>query len=126
MLKKQFQFAKMTGYFFAWMADQGYDWSYGRAWESSDKLQCPHCGREHSQQEILVYNKRSKTLASKHLDRLAIDINLFEEGKLAPAEAYRPLAEKWESLGGIAGFRFGVKKDEYDSKAGWDCGHFEL
>lgn len=126
MLEKQFQFSRMLGLLFYWMAEQDYKWSMGRAWESTDKLQCPHCGREHSQQELLVYNKRSKTLTSKHLDRLAVDINLFEGGKLAPVESYRLIAEKWESLGGISGFRFGVKKEDYGTKAGWDPGHFEL
>lgn len=117
MLEKQFQFSRMVGLLFMWMAEKDYKWSMGRCWESTDKLQCPHCGREHSQQELLVYNKRSKTMASKHLDRLAIDINLFtEEGKIAPVEDYLPIAEKWESLGGKAGYRWKFV----------DAGHFEL
>ena len=126
MLEKQFTFSRMLGLLFYWMAEHGYDWSLGDAWRSGDKLQCCHCGREHSYQELLVYNKRSKAMNSKHLDRLAIDIILFEGGKPAPAEAYRPIAEKWESLGGVAGFRFGIKKEDYDTKAGWDAGHLEL
>lgn len=116
MLEKQFQFSRMLGLLFYWMGEQNYHWSMGRCWESTDKLPCPHCGWEHSQQEILVYNKRSKTMASKHLDRLAVDINLFEGGKLAPVESYLPIVEKWESLGGKAGYRFKFV----------DAGHFEL
>jgi hypothetical protein len=117
MLEKQFQFSKMLGFLFAWMAEKEYNWSLGDAWRSTDKLACPHCGREHSYQEVLVYNQRSKTLNSKHLDRLAIDINLFtKEGKLAPTEDYLPIVEKWEALGGKAGYRFRFI----------DPGHFEL
>jgi len=123
MLERQFQFSRMLGLLFAWMGEQGYEWSLGRAWESSDRLQCPHCGREHSQQEILVYNKRSKTMASKHLDRLAIDINLFtKERKLAPEIDYLPIGEKWEALGGKWGGRF---KPLNKNGIGWDPGHIE-
>lgn len=117
MLEKQFQFSRMLGLFFYWLAEKDYHWSMGDCWRSTDKLQCPHCGRSHSYQEILVANGRSKTLNSKHLDRLAVDINLFtKEGKLAPVEDYLPLAEKWETLGGKAGYRFKFV----------DPGHFEL
>lgn len=117
MLERQFQFSRMVGLLFYWMAEHGYRWSLGDAWRPTDKLPCPHCGWEHSYQDILVYNKRSKTLNSKHLDRLAIDINLFtEEGRLAQAADYLPIAEKWESLGGTAGYRFKFV----------DPGHFEL
>ena len=117
MLEKQFTFSKMLGFFFQWMAEKEYHWTLGDCWRSTDKLSCPHCGREHSYQELLVYNKRSKTTNSKHLDRLAVDIILFtKEGKMSPVEDYLPLAEKWESLGGIAGYRFKFV----------DAGHFEL
>lgn len=117
MLEKQFQFSKMIGQLFNWMAEKEYHWTLGDAWRSTDKLQCAHCGWEHSYQELLVYNHRSQTLNSKHLDRLAVDIILFTPTKaLAPAEDYLPLAEKWESLGGIAGYRFKFR----------DAGHFEL
>lgn len=33
-------------------------------------------------QEIYVKTGRSKTMRSKHLDRLAIDLNFFKDGKL--------------------------------------------
>jgi hypothetical protein len=124
MLERQFQFSKMLGQLFYWMAQEEYKWSLGRAYESSDKLPCPHCGREYSQQEILVYNKRSKTLNSKHLDRLAVDINLFDaDNKLASSIDFLPIGEKWESLGGKWGGRF---KPLGASGIGWDPGHLEL
>lgn len=117
MLERQFTFSRMVGLLFMWMAEKDYKWSMGDAWRSNDKLPCPHCGREHSYQDLLVYNKRSKTDKSKHLDRLAIDIILFDkDSKMAPAEDYLPIVEKWESLGGKAGYRFKF----------FDAGHFEL
>lgn len=45
--------------------------------------------------------------SSKHHRRLAIDLNLFRDGKyLQTTEDHRPLGEWWESQGGIWGGRF--------------------
>jgi hypothetical protein len=44
---------------------------------------------------------------SLHYERLAIDLNLFKDGKyLNKSEDHRPLGEYWESLGGSWGGRF--------------------
>ena len=45
---------------------------------------------------------------SLHYSRLAIDLNLFRDGKyLTSTKAHKPLGEHWESLGGAWGGRFG-------------------
>lgn len=124
--EKQEVFARTLGLFLAWMAENNFHWTMGDCWRSTDENPCPHCGTPVSYQDLLVYSGRSKTRNSKHCDRLAVDLNLFVNDKSAPIEAYRTLAEKWESLGGRAGFRFGVDPKDYATKAGWDPGHFEL
>lgn len=44
---------------------------------------------------------------SAHKQRLAIDLNLFKEGKfLSTTEDHRPLGEWWEAQGGAWGGRF--------------------
>ena len=44
---------------------------------------------------------------SNHKQRLAIDLNLFKDGKfLETTEDHRPLGEWWESIGGSWGGRF--------------------
>lgn len=44
---------------------------------------------------------------SFHKQRLAIDLNLFKDGKyMEGTEAHRPLGEWWESQGGTWGGRF--------------------
>lgn len=44
---------------------------------------------------------------SCHKIRLAIDLNLFKDGKyLEGTESHRPLGELWESMGGTWGGRF--------------------
>ena len=45
--------------------------------------------------------------SSNHKQRLAVDFNLFKDGKfLTGTEDHRPLGEYWESLGGAWGGRF--------------------
>ncbi|MGL5646688.1 MAG: M15 family metallopeptidase [Clostridium sp.] len=45
--------------------------------------------------------------SSNHKQRLAIDFNLFKDGKfLTSTEDHRPLGEFWESIGGSWGGRF--------------------
>ncbi len=55
------------------------------------------------QQKLYIQQGRSKTMNSKHLKRLAIDLNFFkkEEDKLRltyDVEELKPLGEYWESL----------------------------
>ncbi len=122
---RQETFARTLAVFFAWMLEQGYHWSLGDAWRSTDELLCSHCGTPVTYQDLLVSNGRSKVRASAHTERRAIDLILWVDGKLAVPDQYRPLAEKWELLGGRAGFRFGIDPKDYATKAGWDAGHFE-
>jgi hypothetical protein len=45
---------------------------------------------------------------SAHKQRLAVDLNLFRDGKyLQDTESHRPLGEWWELQGGTWGGRFG-------------------
>lgn len=45
---------------------------------------------------------------SNHLNRLAIDLNLFRDGRwLSSTRSHKPLGEYWESIGGTWGGRFG-------------------
>ncbi|WKZ33686.1 MAG: M15 family metallopeptidase [Thermodesulfobacteriota bacterium] len=82
--------------------------------------------RTEEQQKLYLKSGKSRTMASPHRERLAVDLNLFIGGKyVSDGEAYRPLGEKWESLGGRWGGRFGVRKEEYGTKVGWDANHFE-
>lgn len=41
---------------------------------------------------------RSKTMDSQHMKRLAVDVNVFRNGKLIPASEFKDLGEFWESL----------------------------
>jgi len=55
--------------------------------------------RTKEQQEIHVKNGASKTMLSKHLDRLAIDFNFFINGQLVyEKEKLTEIGAYWESL----------------------------
>ena len=86
-------------------------------------------GRSLAQQKLNVAKKLSKTMKSKHLDGLAVDIiflsDVDDDGvvNFSP-DKYRELGEYWESIGGEWGGRYG---DDPDTKKieGWDSGHFQ-
>ena len=114
--EKQRKFTIMVGNFLFWAHAQGYELTFGHAW------------RDEETQARMVEKGASKTMNSKHRDRLAVDFNLFINGKyITDKEAYRPLGEYWESIapGNKWGGRFGVKKEDYATKIGWDAGHFQ-
>lgn len=84
----------MTGEFILWTYDHGYELTYGEA--------------ERTPQQAAWNAAHGKGIAiSLHIYRLAVDFNLFINGVYQlDTEAYRPLGEKWESLGGSWGGRF--------------------
>ena len=75
--------------------------------------------RTPEQQEIYLKTGRSKTMASNHLKRCAIDLNFFKDGKLVwDREQLAQLGAYWESL---------HPKNRWGGnfKSLVDCPHFE-
>ena len=82
--QKQSKFVSMVALLIQFAYEQGYELSFGDAWASTGH-------RDNS----------------NHYIRLAIDLNLFKNGRyLRSTKAYEPLGEFWESLGGGWGGRF--------------------
>jgi peptidoglycan L-alanyl-D-glutamate endopeptidase CwlK len=55
--------------------------------------------RSPEQQAIYVKTGRSKTMKSRHLDRMAIDLNFFRDGKLIyDIATLSPVGDYWEAL----------------------------
>lgn len=130
--ENQQKFSLMIAEFVVWLYSQGYTVRQGDAWRSTDKLFIPTGEKgfdddsSYSYQELLFYNNKTKLIYGKHNDRLAQDL-VIEKNDIGISEnEYRQVGEKWESMGGRWGGRFGVKKEEYITKIGWDSGHFEL
>jgi hypothetical protein len=104
--EKQFEFTRMVGRLL----------SHATAMELD--LSQRECQRFPDRQREMVAKGLSKTIHSKHLDSLAVDLILFEDGKPvwdAGHPSYVALGEYWESLGGTWGGRWSFK----------DAVHFE-
>lgn len=120
-------------------------WAYSKGYE----VVIGEVQRTKEQQEVYLRTGASKSSNSKHLVACAADLSLFLDGGWIIAidkpqvyvidgsytkdpEKYRPLGEYWESLGPeygvktIWGGRFGLEFSEYQTKIGWDAGHFEV
>ena len=69
-----------------WLEYEGYQVTLGEAWRSSDKN--------------AAYALQGKGIAnSNHIKRLAIDLNIFKDGKLLSTfEEYKEIGKKWEEM----------------------------
>lgn len=93
--KKQQSFVFKLSYLIQWAYENGYTLTLGDAYRDP---------RLHGETGV---KKGYGHPNSCHKIRLAIDLNLFKDGKyLTDTEDYRPLGEYWESLGGTWGGRF--------------------
>lgn len=84
--EKQSLFAMLVAQLLLEAHHRGYQVTFGEAYRSPE--------------EAARLAKLGKgILASLHIQRLAIDLNLFKDGKyLTSTEAHRPLGEWWEAL----------------------------
>ena len=93
--QKQRLFTKMVASLIGWAYAQGYELTFGDAYR--DPRVFGPTGKK------LGYGRKS----SNHKVRLAIDLNLFKDGRyLTKTEDHTPLGEYWESIGGSWGGRF--------------------
>jgi hypothetical protein len=82
--KKQSEFVRAVGNLIRFATERGYELTFGDAWAKTGHMK-----------------------GSKHYSRLAIDLNLFKQGRwLTETEDHTELGEYWESIGGIWGGRF--------------------
>lgn len=92
---KQRNFVRMVGLLIEHAYQQGYELTFGDAYRDP---------RLHG----AVGEKKGYGAASScHKLRLAVDFNLFKDGKwLQGTDDFKPLGEYWESIGGTWGGRF--------------------
>lgn len=73
--------------------------------------------RTEYQQKEYLRTGLSKTMDSMHLKKLAVDFNVFKDGKLLDdVEDIRPIGEYWKRLN---------PDNVWGGDWGWDAGHFE-
>ncbi|KDE35122.1 hypothetical protein AW40_18320 [Kosakonia radicincitans UMEnt01/12] len=97
--EKQQLFTVLIADLIHWAQGRGYRLTFGEAFRTPE-------------QAALNAKKGSGISNSLHTQRLAVDFNLFINGVYqTQTEAYRPLGEYWESLGGSWGGRFKTNPD---------------
>lgn len=93
--QKQRKFTLMVSKLIAFAYENGFELTLGDAY------------RDHRVHGAVGVKKSYSSANSLHKERLAIDFNLFKDGKyLTASEDHRPLGEYWESIGGSWGGRF--------------------
>lgn len=95
--QKQRRFTRLVGLLIEYAYANGYELTFGEAYRTPE--------------QAALNAKTGKGIAnSLHIDRLAVDFNLFRNGKwLNSSEDHKPLGEYWESLAPdcVWGGRFG-------------------
>jgi len=102
---KQNEFAVDVTKLLVWLFAHNYKVTFGRATDTK------------AGQKLLFDAGLSKTMNSKHLKRLAIDLNIFIDGRLTySAKKLKPVGDYWESL---------HPDNVWGGTWGWDAGHFQ-
>jgi len=87
LFKKQVEFTKNVALLLNYLNDKGYKVTLGETFRTKE------------QQEIYFKQGKSKTMKSKHLERLAIDLNIFKNGELLKnVDEYYIIGKYWQSL----------------------------
>lgn len=93
--EKQRKFTRMIAELIQWLYANGYEATLGDAYRDP---------RLHGEIGVKMGYGHPK---SGHKHRLALDLNLFKDGKfLSSTEDHRPVGEQWEKMGGSWGGRF--------------------
>ncbi|HEN3636319.1 TPA: M15 family metallopeptidase [Yersinia enterocolitica] len=97
--EKQAVFTVMIAQLINWADEHGYRLTFGEAYRTPE--------------QAALNAKNGKGITnSLHTQRLAVDFNLFVNGQYQTnTEAYKPLGEYWESIGGTWGGRFKSNPD---------------
>lgn len=84
---EQSKFAEDVGELISWCFFNGYEITFGEALRTKE------------QQKIYFDNKKSNTMESNHLVKLAIDMNFFIKGELTyDKKDLQQVGDFWESL----------------------------
>ncbi len=87
-----------------WAYLNGFMLTFGEVWRTKSQVLLNYYGYEVGENDnhelyLIKTTPKSRTLKSKHLDRLAVDFNVFINGILInDAAQIKPLGEYWESL----------------------------
>jgi peptidoglycan L-alanyl-D-glutamate endopeptidase CwlK len=85
--EKQKIFTQNIAKLIDWAYANGFELTFGEVWRSPE------------QQALYVKQGKSKTMNSRHLDRLAVDFNVFKNNTMLNDPKFiQPLGEYWMTL----------------------------
>lgn len=121
----QWEFLKDVAKLIVFIERNGHKATAGEMWRSKDQQALYYNGLSFEDGKLVNVKKKSKAVYSKHQDRLAVDINIFINGKLTyDFYEVKPIGDYWESLSPYN--RWGGDFNKNDKKDGFiDTPHFE-
>ena len=121
--EKQSAFLVNVAKLILWADTQGYQLTGGELGRTTDQQILYYRGYtikdENGIISLVKANKLSKTMDSKHLKKLAIDLYLFKNNKyISSNDEYKPLAEFWVSLhpDNVAGYYWNFDGNHFEMK----------
>ena len=116
---KQWIFLQNVGNLIMYAAKNGYKLTLGGGYRTEDQQWLYYNGKTITDGKLVDTTRKSKTMNSKHLKRLAIDFNIFKNGVLTyDIKDVELLGRYWESLN---------SKNEYGGFWEWkDIPHFQM
>lgn len=120
--EKQSLFLLNVGKLILWANENGYELTGGELLRTTEQQILYFEGysvkKINSAVKLFKTPPKSKTMKSDHLSKLAIDLNLFIDGKyITEGEKFKPIHEFWKSL----------NDDNYSGyEWGWDYNHFGM
>lgn len=99
--EQQRLFCKLVGQLIIWAYDMGYELTFGEAYRTPE-------------QAAINATRQSGIANSLHIQRLAIDLNLWKDGVyLTDSALYKPLGDYWITLNSLCcwGGNFSKLKD---------------
>jgi hypothetical protein len=110
--KKQRYFTKLVGNLILWAYKNGYELTFGETYRTPE--------------QAALNAKSGKGISrSLHIQRLAVDLNLFIDGAyMTKSEDYKPLGDYWKSLDPLC--RWGGDFKDGAGRPKPDGNHFSL
>lgn len=122
--EKQSIFAINISKLIIWAYDNGYEITTGEAYRTKSQQLLYFMGYKllvvGSALKLAKTSHKSRTMNSKHLKKLAMDLNVFKDGRLLDSndkKLFKPLADYWRALN---------IQNESGYDWGWDLGHFHM
>ena len=120
--EKQSEFLKNVAKMILWAFENGMELTGGELLRTNEQQLLYFEGfsiqKIGSNLHFVKTDRKTKTLKSKHLEKLAVDLNIFIDGVWkTDKETYRKISEYWKNLNPL---------NDCGYFWGWDFNHFEM